>query len=131
MRSDLFQSGFIRLHSGGHSSFKIDCDALTDGDLNTLAKLIAREFNFSKVVGIPTGGNRLAYALQKWIKKDGPLLIVDDVLTTGNSMEDEKEKYPHLHVIGVVIFARGSCPSWIHPMFEMCNWVGSFERETM
>lgn len=130
MKRELFKFGFIELHSGGRSNFKIDCDALTDGDINTLAHLIAKGFRFSKVVGIPTGGDRLAYALQKWTKEYGPLLIVDDVLTTGNSMEKEKAKYPYLHVLGVVIFARGPYPSWIYPMFDMCGWVDRFEKDT-
>ena len=129
MIGELFKFGFIELNSGECSNFKIDCDALTIGDLNTVAKLIARKFKFSRVVGIPTGGNRLKYALQKWNKEYGPLLIVDDVLTTGASMEKEKSKYPHLHVIGVVIFARGPCQSWIHPMFNMCDWVDRLEKD--
>ena len=129
MIGNLFKFGFVKLSSGRCSNFKIDCDALTVNDINTLAQLIAKKFRFSKVVGIPTGGDRLAYALQKWTKKYGPLLIIDDVLTTGASMEKEKAKYPYLHVVGVVIFARGPCPSWVHPMFNMCDWVDHFEKD--
>jgi orotate phosphoribosyltransferase len=129
MIGDLFKFGFVELSSGRCSQFKIDCDALTIGDTNTLAQLIARKFRFSDVIGIPTGGDGLAHALQNWTKEQGPLLIVDDVLTTGASMEKEKNKYPHLHVIGVVIFARGPCPSWIYPMFNMCDWVDDFEKD--
>jgi len=129
MRGNLFKFGFVELNSGRCSNFKIDCDALTVGDINTLAQLIARGFEFSEVVGIPTGGDKLAYALQKWTKEYGPLLIVDDVLTTGASMEREKAKYPYLHVVGVVIFARGPCPSWVYPMFNMCGWVDRFEKD--
>ena len=33
----LFQSGHFTLHSGAHTFWKVDCDALTDGDLDTLA----------------------------------------------------------------------------------------------
>jgi orotate phosphoribosyltransferase len=129
MIGDLFRFGFVELNSGRCSHFKIDCDALTIGDINTLAKLIARGFRFSEVVGIPTGGDRLAHALQKWTKEYGPLLIVDDVLTTGASMEKEKAKYPYLHVVGIVIFARGPYPSWVYPMFNMCGWVDHFEKD--
>ena len=120
----LFQLGDFILHSGQKGHFKIDCDALTELDIKTLGYIIAKEFRFSKVVGVPTGGTRLAEACEMWTKQYGPLLIVDDVLTTGASMEEEKVKHPYLHVIGVVLFARGPCPSWVHPLFDMGRWFG-------
>jgi len=127
---NLFRFGDFNLNSGRSSFFKIDCDALTDEDIETLAFIIQKEFRFSKVVGIPTGGTRIAEALEQWRKVYGPLLIVDDVLTTGGSMEREKEKYPEDIIIGVVIFARGECPEWIHPIFDMCEWLDC-EFDTM
>lgn len=121
---NLFKLGDFILHSGQTTNFKIDCDALTELDIKTLAYIIAKEFRFSKVVGVPTGGIRLAEACEVWTKQYGPMLIVDDVLTTGASMEKEKAKYSYLHVVGVVIFARGPCPSWIYPLFDMERWFG-------
>lgn len=120
---NLFRFGDFSLNSGKQSFFKIDCDALTDDDIDTLAFMIQKELRFSKVVGIPRGGVRLAKSLENWKKQYGPTLIVDDVLTTGRSMEKEKEKYPEDIVIGVVIFARGECPEWVQPMFTMCYWI--------
>ena len=53
---------------------------------------------------------------------DYDYLIVDDVLTTGKSMN---EIYEHLHTKhdkktkGVVVFARSGCPDWITPIFQL------------
>lgn len=120
------------MHSGDKSYFKIECDALTDGDLKTIAHLISRKFTFFCVRGIPTGGMRLAYELEKHIRGGDEsligdkFLIVDDVLTTGASMEKTREAYFKQHgnkIIGVVIFARGKCPDWIYPIFDMSEWL--------
>lgn len=40
---NLFKNGNFTLHSGAQSNYKIDCDALTDKDLETLA-LIAQDY---------------------------------------------------------------------------------------
>ena len=84
----LFNKGAYTLHSGGSSMFKIDCDALTDADLAAVAQeLYVRLPAFSRVVGVPTGGLRLALALDRYVVPDaGRLLVVDDVLTTGASI---------------------------------------------
>lgn len=121
------------MHSGGKSNFKIECDALTDEDLETLAYLIYSKFKFSRVMGIPTGGTRLAEKLKNYvIEGEDKILIVDDVLTTGTSMEQAK----HVHhrnlidtdqITGVVVFARGKCPDWVHPIFDMSGWLGDVE----
>lgn len=49
---NLFQTGNFKLHSGKTSNFKIECDALTDEDLETFAKLISEEFNFCATIGV-------------------------------------------------------------------------------
>jgi orotate phosphoribosyltransferase len=115
---NLFQKKEITLHSGGKSFFKIECDALTDDDIETLAYIISRKYTFYDVVGIPRGGIRIANALQKYAS-NGPLLIVDDVLTTGKSMEEMRKKHSNVLTIGVVLFARGKCPKWVEPIFNM------------
>lgn len=50
-------------------------------------------------------------------------LIVDDVLTTGGSMEIARHNYlvanPGSDVLGAVVFARGPCPDWITPLFRV------------
>lgn len=121
---NLFNKGEVTLSSGLISDFKIDCDALSDEDIECLAHLISKKFSFYRVEAVPTGGNRLAKALEKYANRFcQEILIVDDVLTTGNSMErikKEKASYAHhTRVKGVVVFARGECPNWIYPIFQM------------
>jgi orotate phosphoribosyltransferase len=121
--NNLFQYGEFILHSGDESHLKIDCDALSDKDINTIALIISEKLEFSAVVGIPKGGMRLAQALTKYVKNTGAVLIVDDVLTTGNSMtkkyDEIKSSYKDKNIVGVVIFARGKCPYWVIPIFSV------------
>ena len=105
-------------HSGKKLDFKIECDALTYKDIETLAYIISKRFIFSEVFGVPNGGIRIANALKKYRSEDNPYLIVDDVLTTGKSMEDYRRLIMR-DTIGVVLFSRGKCPSWITPIFKM------------
>lgn len=116
----LFIKQDITLNSGLKSGFKIECDALTDEDIECLAHLISKTVKFSFVVGVPTGGLRLAKALEQYRTPDYklPTLICDDVLTTGGSMEREKIKQKH-SCIGAVIFARGRCPNWVTPLLQL------------
>lgn len=116
----LFRWGSFKLHSGSKSQFLIECAFLHPEDWITLARLVAKQIDFKDVVGIPSGGLKFAEAL-KFYKKDKPdlpTLIVDDVLTTGNSMTEVREKVGG-YCIGIVLFARGKCPWWVYPMFEM------------
>lgn len=116
--SDLFIDGEFVSHSGLTLPFKIDCDALSDSSIETLASEIARRVKFQYVRGVPRGGMRLANALKKH-ETTGPVLIVDDVLTTGESMEEARRQHTgHNDIIGFVIFARGICPTWITPLFH-------------
>ena len=119
---NLFKTGFVRLHSGQQSSFKIDCDALSDEDISSIAlQLTIRLPMFYEVEGVPQGGLRLAKAMEKFIVPFQPirsdkLLIVDDVFTTGASMEEHRA---NRRAIGAVIFARTNTPDWITPLFRM------------
>lgn len=110
----LFSKQTFISHAGLSLSWKIDCDALTDEDIETLAFVISQRFNFSSVYGIPRGGVRLANALKQYTTI-GPRLIVDDVLTTGKSMEEVYETGD----VGVVIYARNRCPDWVLPIFTL------------
>lgn len=116
---NLFRSGEFTLNSGRVADFKIDCDALTDADLATLARVAARGLGpFGSVEGVPTGGLRFAAALEKHADPaSGRVLITDDVLTTGGSME--RQRGDRRHVVGVVVFARGECPEWVWPLFPL------------
>lgn len=111
--------GNFTLASGKTSDWKIDCDALTLDDLDTLAVLLARKLPiYGRVEGVPRGGIRLAQAMQKYAMHNDqfPLLIVDDVLTTGGSIERHRAGRKAL---GGVLFARQECPDWITPLFRM------------
>lgn len=115
----LFRLGRFTLHSGSESKFKIECDALTEGDLEALAWLIAKKMPpFLRVEGVPRGGLGLASKLERYADAKAKLtLIVDDVCTTGASME--KQRKGRSDVIGAVIFTRGECPTWVLPLFRM------------
>lgn len=112
----LFQLGHFHLHSGALSEWKIDCDALTKDDLDAIAVMLQERLpEFGMVESVPTGGDRLAELMAGLVSR-GPLLIIDDVLTTGHSME---EKRAGREAIGAVIFARGKCPTWVTPLFTL------------
>jgi hypoxanthine phosphoribosyltransferase len=114
--------GEFRSHSGILLPWKLECDDLSDNDIRGLAAIIASKFYFRGVYGIPRGGNRLANALQRFSVShhNYPLLIVDDVMTTGTSMEEAKKELGKTasNAYGVVIFSRTNViPSWIFPFF--------------
>lgn len=121
----LFQTGVVKLHAGGYSNFKIDADYLTDDDINSIAlQLTLRLPRFGDVIGVPRGGLRLAEAMKPFVSPhrelngtyDSELLIVDDVFTTGASMEEYRDGRDCL---GAVIFARSDTPTWITPLFRL------------
>ena len=119
----LFQAGDFTLHSGAQSAWKIECDSLTDEDWETLALMVVeRVDSFTSVWGVPRGGIKLAAALDRYRSDPiycGGVLIVDDVLTTGASMEEARRVSSQGIVQGAVVFARGECPDWIIPLFQM------------
>lgn len=117
----IFQLGEFTLNSGNKSKWKLECDALTDDDIAAIAEMIQHMVGpFCCVSGVPCGGLRLAAALHPHVSVQGPILIVDDVLTTGGSMERHASTiYHELPLAGAVIFARGPCPNWIKPLFQI------------
>ncbi len=110
-------------HAGTKLKFKIECDALTDEYTQTIASVIAQNYTFRSVRGVRRGELRLAQALEKYVSPTGILLIVDDVLTSGMLMEEERRGFEE-ETLGIVIFARGPCPSWAHPLFHLSEWAG-------
>ena len=115
----MFKWGKFVLHSGSQSNFLIDCQSLTEEDWDGLARLVASGVSFGSVEGVPIGGLAFARALEP-LATSGPLLIVDDVLTTGASMEAQRGDR---EAKGVVLFARGECPDWVVPIFQMASAV--------
>lgn len=113
----LFNLKRVTLHSGDESEWIIDCEALTDDDLKTLAFIAAQKVGeFGVVYPIPRGGYRFAQALIPYITpSSGTVLIADDVLTTGSSMLIAMGRIV-APAKGVVIYARGELP----PGVEAC-----------
>lgn len=112
----LFEKRDVELHSGSQSDWIIDCTALYDSDFECLAYLASKILPpFGSVEGVPDGGLRFADKLRQYIT-EGPVLIADDVLTTGNSMEEQRAgRKPAL---GIVIFARKKPEQyWISYLF--------------
>lgn len=114
----LFQVGDFVLRSGLRSGWKIECDALSEGDW-AAAALMAAEIlpPFGRVEGVPRGGVPFALALARHATR-GPLLIAEDVVTTGGSMERFRAGR---EAIGVALFGRGSPPDWVTPLFRMAT----------
>ena len=122
----LFQSIDFKSHSGLDLSWKIEMDALSDPEWFTIKKMIIELTPpFKEAVGIPQGGTKLGDLLNEHGtgKEEDPICIVDDVLTTGESMEYFLTQYQRnrrpFTVIGWVVFARGQCPGWVTSLFQM------------
>lgn len=115
-RPSLFQLGDFTLHSGARSRWKIEADALTEADWQALAYMAAERLPaFGSVEGVPRGGIPFAKALRQYAM-EGPLLIAEDVTTTGASMERVRADR---EAIGVVVFARGPVLAWVTPLFTL------------
>jgi hypothetical protein len=121
---DLFQKKDFLSHSGKKLHWKIECDAFSEDEWKCIALMIAENETrpFYVAEGVPRGGLSLANALNKkyasYDKKD-PFLVVDDVFTTGKSMEDFASILPKEDYFGWVVFARNPTPKWITPLFAM------------
>jgi hypothetical protein len=128
----LFQIGNFKSHSGEILSWKIECDSLTDNDWECLCHVALKVVKpFRSVEGIPRGGLKLSnllypYSIEKTSKRRWnphlPHLIVDDVFTTGSSMEERRkflERQGIEDIRGLVVFARSPPPKWIKPIFQV------------
>lgn len=126
----LFALGEFLLHSGEKSAWKIECDALTRKDWNTLAYMVYERFGpFDHAIGVPTGGFPFAESLNRMFATyngEHKVLIVDDVLTTGNSFEAMRRRllvpgsgYTPERIQGVAVFARGRTPEWVQAIMTV------------
>lgn len=128
---NLFQYGNFVLRSGRVSTYKIECDALSSDDWLGIVAMIKEERllpPFCDAVGVPRGGVPFALALKQLATGNGdhPLLVAEDIVTTGGSMErfradlmsSSMADIPDGGVIGVVFIARGPCPNWVTPVFQ-------------
>lgn len=129
----MFLAGEFVLRSGRLSRWKIECDALTPDDWAGLAAIAAEILPpFGVVEGVPRGGVPFADALRQYSRgcsasyshpphdwclgEPLPLLIAEDVCTTGESMERFRGGRT---AIGVCAFSRGAHPDWVIPLFRM------------
>jgi len=121
----LFQSVDFKSHSGLDLTWKIEMDALSDPEWFTICRMIMEYSSpFREAIGIPRGGIKLGNLLNQHGtgKREDPVLLVDDVLTTGESMNEFKRKRQWrnpVKYIGWVVFARTECPYWIKALFQM------------
>ena len=122
---NLFKSGDFVSHSGLKLKWKIECDALSDPEWFTISQMIMETTPpFKEAIGIPRGGVKLGNLLNQYGtgKREDPILLVDDVLTTGDSMEEFKRtrqwRDPSKY-IGWVVFARTSPSDWVNVLFQM------------
>ncbi len=105
-------------HAGLPLTWKVECDALTDKDYEALAKIVSEKMTFRDVKGIPRGGIPFENTLKQYCTNsdDDPLLICDDVYTTGTSMREVYED----GAIGVVIFARNEITDdWVKAIWQL------------
>jgi hypothetical protein len=111
----------VKLNSGRSSSFKIECDDLTDDEVAAMCALLVKALPvpFGSVSGVPTGGLRLEEAMRPFVTA-GPLLIIDDVWTTGGSVSRHWRDIgsPPNMIVGV-LFARGRVSSVVTPLFAL------------
>lgn len=131
MTAALFQIGDFTLASGERTRWKIECDALTPTDWDALALMTMERFphRFVEVVGVPRGGEPFANALDLYTDLDAMsrrALVVDDVWTTGGSMERFVEQHAELvaldymgHLDRAVVFARSPVPEGVVALFQM------------
>lgn len=121
---NLFRVGNFRLASGQFGRWKIDCEALTRPDWEALAFMLAEQVGpFGSALGVPSGGLELARCLRPHATA-GPLLVVDDVWTTGGSMRrfiGGLGLPADADVTRAVVFARGPLEPGVVALFRMPN----------
>ena len=116
-------------HSGGQLHWKIEMDALDEAEWKCIARMIMEYETrpFQAAIGIPRGGLTLSSYLNVYSTQnpEDPYLIVDDVLTTGGSMDEFKEEhFKDKKVVGWVVFSRNRPPDWVNVLFQMPkHWV--------
>jgi hypothetical protein len=128
-KTDLFQQSNFKSHAGLDLTWKIECDAISDAEWECFARMISEieTRQFSKVVGIPRGGVKLQNALSNYVSgnADDPILIVDDVWTTGTSFREFteiqtiKDDIEQKGWFGWCIFARTMTDSKVTALFQM------------
>ena len=115
---NLFISEDFIYPAGLPLTWKVEGDAVSEGDYEALAKIVSEKIKFKDVVGIPRGGIPFENALKQYASNDknDPLLICDDVYTTGTSMREVYQE----GAIGIVVFVRNEFTvDWITSIWHM------------
>ena len=120
----LFVEEDFKSHAGLDLHWKIEMDALDEAEWKCIARMIMEYQTepFQAAIGIPRGGLKLSVYLNDYSTQNNndPYLIVDDVLTTGGSMEEFKKDYfDKKKVFGWVVFSRLKPPDWVRTLFQM------------
>ena len=120
----LFVEEDFKSHAGLDLHWKIEMDALDEAEWKCIARMIMEYQTepFQAAIGIPRGGLKLSVYLNDYSTQNNndPYLIVDDVLTTGGSMEEfKKEYFDKNKVFGWVVFSRTKPAGWIRSLFQM------------
>lgn len=128
MTIDLFQKEDFVSHAGLDLTWKIEMDALSFEEWKCIAHMIMEHEPrpFCSTIGVPRGGMILSKILNQYSTQNfsDPYLIVDDVLTTGGSMDEFTDSYfrnrdtKNGH-FGWVVFARTKPQDWIKALFQM------------
>ena len=120
----LFVEEDFKSHAGLDLHWKIEMDALDEAEWKCIARMIMEYQTepFQSAIGIPRGGLKLSVYLNDYSTQNNndPYLIVDDVLTTGGSMEEfKKEYFDNKKVFGWVVFGRQKSSDWVRTLFQM------------
>ena len=120
----LFVEEDFKSHAGLDLHWKIEMDALDEAEWKCIARMIMEYQTepFQAAIGIPRGGLKLSGYLNEYSTQSpkDPYLIIDDVLTTGGSMEEFKEEhFKNKKVVGWVVFSRKKPATWIKTLFQM------------
>lgn len=118
----IFELRRTTLSSGLVSGWRCNFERFDGPSVWCFATLIARRVGaFGRVEGVPTGGDALARCLARWEQPTSDvLLIVDDVLTTGESIRRQRNGRK---AVGWVVFDRSAefgieRPSWVHALWR-------------
>ena len=109
--TNLLQWGSFTSAAGLPLAWKIECDAFTKEDWDCIARVMAPHLGpFGACFGVPRGGFAMAEAFKPFVSADwgAPVLLVDDVWTTGKSMNAFANEYLVRGTtwIGCVVFTR-------------------------
>jgi hypoxanthine phosphoribosyltransferase len=129
----MFNHGDFVSAAGLNLKWKIECDDLSNKDIECIANIAGQKYKFCDVVGVPRGGYKLATALKHYITPySSTLLVVDDVWTTGGSMmayinqlkqgfssNSAKWITTEINWQGFVIFSRGFLQNNVDSLFQI------------